>query len=128
MTDLSSLSRRERQILEILYTHERATVREIQTHLPDAPSDMAIRRLLGILEEKGHVRRQRQGRENVYAPRVAKQRAAKKALRGVLNTFFGGELERAVAMHLTDKRTEITAEQFDRLQSLIDQARADREQ
>ena len=127
MTDLSSISRRERQILEILYSAEAATVREIQAELPNPPSDMAVRRLLAILEEKGHVRRRKRGRENVYSPRVPKQRAAKNALKRVLNTFFSGDVEQALAMHLTDKKTKITEEQFDRMVRLIQQARKDRE-
>ena len=127
MTDLSSISRRERQILEILYTNEGATVREIQAQLPDAPSDMAIRRLLSILEEKGHVRRRKRGRENVYTPRVSKQRAAKGALTRLLDTFFSGDVEQALAMHLTDSRTEISEEQFDSMLRLIAQARKNRE-
>jgi predicted transcriptional regulator len=127
MTDLSSISRRERQILEILYASDEATVLEIQRQLPDAPSDMAIRRLLSILEEKGHVLRRKRGRENVYRPRVSKQRAAKNALKGVLNTFFGGDLEQALAMHLTDKNSKLSDEQFDRMQRIIDEARKNRE-
>ncbi len=127
MTDLSSTSRRERQILEILYANEGATVREIQSRLPAPPSDMAIRRLLSILEEKGHVRRRKRGRQNVYTPRVSKQRAGKSALNRVLNTFFGGDVEQALAMHLTDNQTEISEEQFDRMLCLIQQARKDRE-
>ena len=126
MTDLSSISRRERQILEILYAHDEATVLEVQRQLPDAPSDMAIRRLLSILEEKGHVVRRKRGRENVYRPRVSKQRAAKSALKGVLNTFFGGDVEQALAMHLTDKNTKVSDEQFDRMLRIIEEARKDR--
>ncbi len=127
MTDLSALSRRERQILEILFAKEEATVLEIQERLPNAPSDMAIRRLLAILEDKGHVRRRKQGRGHVYRPRVSKQRAAKSALKSVLDTFFGGDVDQALAMHLADKKTEITADQFDRMLRLIKDARNERE-
>ena len=123
MTDLSALSRRERQILEILFANEEATVLEIQERLPNAPSDMAIRRLLAILEDKGHVRRRKQGRGHVYRPRVSKQRAAKRALKSVLDTFFGGDVDRALAMHLADKKTEITTDQFDQMLRLIEDAR-----
>jgi predicted transcriptional regulator len=126
MTDLSSISRRERQILEILYAHDEATVLEIQRQLPDAPSDMAIRRLLSILQEKGHVLCRKPGRENVYRPRVPKQRAARSALKSVLSTFFGGDLEQALAMHLTDKNIKVSDEQFDRLRRIIEEARKDR--
>ena len=128
MTDLSGLSRRERQILEILYASEGATVLEVQRQLPDAPSDMAIRRLLSILEEKGHVRRRKQGRGYLYWPRVAKQRVAKSALKNVLHTFFGDDVERALAMHLTDKNAGVTDEQLERMLRLIQNARKDREE
>ncbi len=123
MTDLSALSRRERQILEILFANDEATVLQIQERLPNAPSDMAIRRLLAILEDKGHVRRRKQGRGHVYRPRVSKQRAAKSALKSVLDTFFGGDVDQALAMHLADKKTEITTDQFDRMLRLIEDAR-----
>ncbi len=123
MTELSALSRRERQILEILFANEEATVLEIQERLPNAPSDMAIRRLLAILEDKGHVRRRKQGRGHVYRPRVSKQRADKSALKSVLDTFFGGDVDQALAMHLADKKTEITTDQFDRMLRLIEDAR-----
>jgi predicted transcriptional regulator len=127
MTDLSNISRRERQILEILYAQGSATVLEIQAQLPESPSDMAIRRMLSILEQKGHVRCRKRGRKNVYTPSVPKQRAAKNALKNVLHTFFGGDVEQALAMHLADKQTEISEEQFDRLLRLIQQAREARE-
>jgi predicted transcriptional regulator len=123
MTDLSSLSRRERQIMEILYTAEEATVIEIQPQLPDPPTEMAIRRLLSILEEKGHVKRRKVGRGHGYRPSVTKKRAAKTALKGVLNTFFGGDVEQALAMYLSDKNSPFTDEQFDRMMKLIEEAR-----
>lgn len=127
MTDLSSLSRRERQILEILFTNGEATVLEIQSQLPEAPSDMAIRRLLSILEEKGHVLRRKQGRKHLYRPRVSKRRAAKNALKGLLDTFFGGDVSQALAMHLADKRSTITEQQFDEMLRSIEEARSERE-
>lgn len=126
MTDMSELSRRERQILEILFEQEEATVLEIQDRLPNAPTDMAIRRLLAILEDKGHVRRRKQGRGHVYRPRVTKQRAAKNALRGVLDTFFGGDVDQALAMHLADRKADISEEQFDQMLRLIHEARQER--
>lgn len=123
MTDLSSLSRRERQIMEILYAAEEATVVEVQQRLPEPPTEMAIRRLLSILEEKGHIRRRKVGRGHAYRPSVTKKRAAKTALKGVLNTFFGGDVEQALAMHLLDKNSPVTDEQFDRMMKLIEEAR-----
>lgn len=126
MTDMSKLSRRERQILEILFEAEEATVLQIQERLPDAPTEMAIRRLLAILEEKGHVRRRKQGRGHLYRPKVSKQRAAKSALRSVLDTFFGGDVDQALAMHLADAKAKISEEQFDEMLRLIQEARVER--
>lgn len=128
MTDFSSLSRRERQIMEILFARGEAAVLEIQGDLPNPPGDMAIRRLLQILEEKGHVLRRRKGRGHVYRPKQAKKRAAKKALQSLLDTFFEGSIDNALATHLARKDTDISDEQFERMLRLIDEARNQREE
>ena len=113
------LSRRERQIMNVLYKREHATVTEISEDMPEPPSDTAIRTHLRILEEKGHVRRQRQGRKHVYRPAVSRQRAARAALSGVLSTFFDGSLGEAVAMHLADPRSDVDDDELKRLRKLI---------
>ena len=113
------LSRRERQIMNVLYRHERASVGEIAAELPDPPSETAIRTHLRILEEKGQVRRQRAGRKHIYRPRMSRKRAARAALTGVLSTFFDGSLGEAVAAHLADPRAEIDEEELKRLKKLI---------
>ncbi len=118
------LSRRERQILDILHAENRATVTLVRDRLPDPPTDMAVRRLLHILEEKGHVKRLgKDGREVVYAPAQSKSRAGLNALRHVLDTFFGGAVDEALAAHLTRKDAALTREQAARMQELIEQAR-----
>jgi predicted transcriptional regulator len=118
------LSRRERQILDILHASGRSTVAQVQSRLPDPPTDMAVRRLLQILEEKGHVKRLgKEGREVIYAPAQSKARAGLSALRHVLDTFFGGAVDEALAAHLTRKDAELTAEQAQRIQALIEQSR-----
>lgn len=113
------LSRRERQIMNVLFRHGRASVTEIAADLPDAPSDTAIRTFLRILEEKGQVKRQREGRKHVYRPAMSRKRAARAALSGVLSTFFDGSLENAVAAHLADPASEHDAEELKRLRKLI---------
>ncbi len=113
------LSRRERQIMNVLYRREHASVTEIAAEMPEPPSDTAIRTHLRILEEKGHVHRQRQGRKHVYRPAVSRQRAARAALSGVLSTFFDGSLGDAVAMHLADPRSGVDDEELKRLRKLI---------
>jgi predicted transcriptional regulator len=118
------LSRRERQILDILHASGRSTVAQVQNRLPDPPTDMAVRRLLQILEEKGHVKRLgKEGREVIYAPAQSKARAGLSALRHVLDTFFGGAVDEALAAHLTRKDAALTPEQAQRIQQLIEQTR-----
>lgn len=123
MTDSNQLSRRERQIMDILYAREGATVMEVLEHLPDAPTDKAIRRLLQILDEKGHVRRRKEGRGYVYRPRVSKRNAGVRALRHVIDTFFQGSLDQAVALHMGTRGANLSDEDLDRLRELIDEAR-----
>lgn len=122
MSTSPDLSRRERQIMDLLFAKREATVRQIQAELPDPPTDMAVRRMLHILEEKGHLRRRQEGREVVYAPAQSRERAGMNALQHVLNTFFGGAVDEALAAHLTDKEA-VTPEQLARMRKMIDQAR-----
>jgi len=124
MPDPSQLSRRERQIMNVLHAEGSATVAAVQSKLPDPPTDMAVRRLMHILEEKGHVKRLRkEGREVIYAPAQSKARAGLHALRQVLDTFFGGAVDEALAAHLTRKDATLTDAQTVRIQQLIDEAR-----
>ena len=94
--DHRDLSRRERQILDILYQRGQATAAEVQTALPEAPSYSAVRALLRILEEKGHVRHHQDGPRYVYLPTVARDNAKRSAMRHMLQTFFDGSAESAV--------------------------------
>jgi predicted transcriptional regulator len=122
MSDPTQLSRRERQIMDVIFARGEATVRQIQAELPDPPTDMAVRRMVHILESKDFLRRRQEGREVVYLPAQSKARAGMNALRHVLDTFFGGAVDEALAAHLTSKE-EVTEEQLARMRSLIDQAR-----
>lgn len=124
MLDPAHLSRRERQIIDALHTEEGATVATVQSRIPDPPTDMAVRRLLHILEEKGHVKRiGKEGREVIYAAAQSKAKAGLKALRHVLDTFFGGAVDEALAAHLTGKGGSLSQEQSKRIQQLIDAAK-----
>ena len=120
---LSSLSRRERQIMEVLYREGRATAGEVLERLPDPPGYSAVRALLRILENKGQIRHAADGNRYVYEPRVARERAGRPALAGVLETFFDGSTEKAVAALLDLSRAELSDADFDRLSDLIEQAR-----
>jgi predicted transcriptional regulator len=124
MSDTTNLSRRERQIMNVLHAEGSATVATVQAQLPDPPTDRAVRRLMHILEEKGHVKRLRkEGREVIYAPAQSKAHAGLNALKLVLDTFFGGAVDEALAAHLTRKDTALTDEQTARIQKLIDEAK-----
>ncbi len=120
---LSSLSRRERQIMEVLYREGRATASEVLERLPDPPGYSAVRALLRILENKGHVRHAADGNRYVYEPRLPRERAGRPALAGVLETFFDGSAEKAVAALLDLSRDDLTPADLDRLSALIEQAR-----
>ena len=117
------LSRRERQIVDILYSQGRATAAEVQAALPDPPSYSAVRAMLRILEEKGHVRHDQDGPRYVYLPTVARDRAKRTALRHVLHTFFDGSTEQAISALLDQSDTKLSNRELDRLAELIDQAR-----
>jgi BlaI family transcriptional regulator, penicillinase repressor len=119
----NDLSRRERQIVDILYSQGRATAAEVQAALPDPPSYSAVRAMLRILEEKGHVRHEQDGPRYVYVPTVARERAKRSALKHVLQTFFDGSTEQAIAALLDESDTQLSGRELDRLAQLIDQAR-----
>ncbi len=123
MAEEIQLSRREREILNILYAKDGATTMEVVGAMADPPTDKAVRRMLHILEEKGHVRRRSRGREVVYTPRRSKKRAGTSALQHVIDTFFGGALDQALAAHFAKKEVDVSPEQLQRIKRLIDETR-----
>jgi predicted transcriptional regulator len=116
------LSRRERQIMDIVYALGQATALEVVQRLPQPPSKTAVRTLLGILETKGHLTHEPRGNTYVYGPTRPRDAAGASALRRVLKTFYDGSLERAVAAHLAEGE-QLTEAELERLASLIQQAR-----
>ncbi len=122
MENQEALSRRERQIMDVVYALGGATVTEVWQALSDPPSRTSVRTLLRILEEKGHLRHRKQGREFVYRPVRARSKVGRSALRRVLETFFDGSLERAVAAHLSDPSTQLSDEEAERLAALVRQS------
>jgi predicted transcriptional regulator len=122
MPESSDLSRRERQIMEAVYALGEATVNKVVESIPSAPTAMAVRRMMHILEEKGHLRRRASGREVIYLPRQAKGKAGRRAFERVLETFFGGSLVDALAAHLHSRKDQLTADERQRLIALIEQA------
>ena len=123
MPDHAKLTRRERQIMDVLFARSEATVNQIAEALPDPPTPMAVRRMMHILEEKGHLRRREQGREVVYIPRESKDKAGRSAFARVLETFFGGSLEEALSSHLLSRKDGVSTEERDRLVKLIAQTK-----
>lgn len=123
MKNDEKLSRRERQIMDILHARGQATVAEVHQLLPEAPGYSAVRALLRILEEKNHARHRRDGLRYVYLPTEARAKASRSALKRVLATFFGGSVEEAVAALLEASDTELSAAEMDRLRTIIKQAK-----
>jgi predicted transcriptional regulator len=120
----SQLSRRERQIMDIVYAHGEASIADILKELPDPPARGAMGRMIRILQDKGHLKHYRKGREFIFQPTVSRRQAGPSALRRVVDTFFGGSLRQAVAAHLAQRDTNVSDEELKRLAELIRQARS----
>lgn len=118
-----NLSRRERQILEIIYARGEATALQVVGDMPDAPSKTAVRTLMRILEEKGHLTHRQEGLSYIYTPSRARTPAGQSALRQVIRTFFGGSIQEALAAHLADDAANLKPEELEKLASLIRKAR-----
>jgi predicted transcriptional regulator len=119
----ASLTRRERQIMDVLFRRERATAAEVMDALPGNSSYSTVRTQLRVLEEKGHVRHEQDGVRFVYMPAMARHAASKSALRHVVDTFFDGSAEKAVAALLGRDGARLTDEQIDRIAEMIAKAR-----
>jgi len=115
------LSRRERQIMDILYRRGKASAAEVLEVMEDPPSYSAVRAMLRILEEKGHVRHENVELKYVYSPTVPREKAKRSAVKHLLDTFFGGSPEQAMAA-LLDSR-HLTPEELERMSRMIEQAR-----
>lgn len=115
------LSRRERQIMDVIYERRQATAAEVADAIPDPPSYSAVRALLRILEAKGYVRHEQQGLRYVFIPTVRHDSARRSALKGVVRTFFNGSVEQTVAALLGQQK--LSPDELQRLSALIDKAR-----
>jgi predicted transcriptional regulator len=125
MADPSQLSKRERQIMDVVYAHGEATVSQVLAEMPDPPMRGALRTLVRILERKGHLTHRQVGREFIYRPTQPRGQAGRSALGRVLDVFFNGSIESAVAAHLSDPRRagKMSPDELQRLSDLIEQAR-----
>lgn len=117
------LSRREREIMDVLYKLGRATAAQVEQELADPPTYTAIRTHLTILEKKGHITHTQDGPRYVYAPKVAREKMAQKAVKSMLSTFFDNSVEGVVAALLNQEDTKLSRAELDRLSALIEKAK-----
>jgi predicted transcriptional regulator len=120
---LEGLSRRERQIMEILYQRGRASASDVREAMEKAPGYSAVRAMLRVLEEKGRVRHEAEGLKYVYVPVLARDKAKRSAVKHVLDTFFAGSAEQAVAALLDVSAARLTRDELDRMAELIEKAK-----
>src|ERR1700736_5075031 len=119
----ATLSRRERQIMDILYKRGRATAADVMADLPGDPSSSTVRTQLRVLEEKGHVTHQEEGLRYVYLPAVPRRAARKSALKHLVETFFDGSAEQVVAAVLGGEGIRISEDELDRIAELVAKAK-----
>jgi predicted transcriptional regulator len=119
----STLSRRERQIMDVLYRIGRATVGELMQELSGEPAYSTVRAQLRTLEEKGHVRHEEKGLRYVYLPKVPRHAIRQSALRHLVDTLFEGSSGKVMAALIGDERTRLSSEELDDLESLLEKAR-----
>ena len=122
MGKTETLSRREREMMNIIFRNGKATASDVMEAMVDAPTYSAVRATLRVLEQKGHLKHQHDGTRYVYIPTVNKEKARQSALDHLLNTFFDGSAASVVAT-LLERSKDISQEELDRLSSLITEAR-----
>jgi predicted transcriptional regulator len=117
------LTRREREIMDILHRRGRATAHEVMDDLADPPSYSAVRTFLRLLEERGHVRHEQDGPRYVYTPTVARREAQRSAITHLVDTFFDGSVEDAVATLVESSKPKLSAQELDRIAALVAKAK-----
>lgn len=117
------LSRRERQIMDVLLQHDTASARDVWERLPDQPSYSTVRKLLSVLEEKGHVKHKQSGKSYLYSPAKPRAKMAEAALKRLRDTFFAGSAEQVVSGLLGLKDTKLEPDELARIAEIIDQAK-----
>lgn len=123
LNEQQKLSRRERQIMDVLYRMGRATAAEVHQAIPDPPGYSAVRAMLRVLEEKKHIRHEEKDLRYVFIPVVPRDKARRSAVRHLLDTFFDGSPEQAVATLLDVSGDKLSQEKFDELAALIEKAK-----
>jgi predicted transcriptional regulator len=123
MSKPDPLTRREREIMDILHRRGRATAHEVMDDLADPPSYSAVRTFLRLLEERGHVRHEQDGPRYVYTPTVARREAQRSAMAHLVETFFDGSVEDAVATLVESSKPKLSAQELDRIAVLVARAK-----
>jgi BlaI family penicillinase repressor len=123
LMSLTALSRRERQIMDILYERGKATAADVRAAMEDAPSYSAVRAMLRTLEEKGHVVHEMDRLTYVYLPSLGKEKAKRSAVKHLMRTFFGDSPEQIVAALLDVSAKKLTTEELDRMSDMIERAK-----
>jgi predicted transcriptional regulator len=123
MTHHTKLSRREREIMDVLYAQGRASVSDVMERLPEAPGYSAVRSMLNILEDKGHVRHEKDGVRYVYVPTLNREKAKRAEIRRLIRTFFNGSLAEAVAGLLDEASLKLSKDDLNRLEEMLRKAR-----
>lgn len=123
MSAAAGLSRRERQIMDILYQRGKSSASEVREAMPNAPSYSAVRAMLRVLEEKGHIGHEAEGLRYVYVPTVPREKAKRSAMKHLMDTFFSESPEQIVAALLDVGSTRLTREELDRMAAMIDRAK-----
>jgi predicted transcriptional regulator len=119
----ATLTRREREIMDIIYRRGRATAAEVLEDMAEPPTYSAVRALLRILEDEGHIKHVQDGPRYVYLPAIARSDARKSALSHVVTTFFDGSIEQVVATLVESSRSKLSKDELDRLAQLIEKAK-----
>jgi predicted transcriptional regulator len=119
----TALSKRERQIMDVVYRMKSASVREVREAMPDPPSYSAVRALVGILEKKGFLRHRQSGKKYIYSPTIPRKRAVSTALKHMLQHYFNNSVEEAVGALIEVNRNTLTNEELERLSVLIERAK-----
>ena len=117
------LSRRERQIMDIIYQRGQATAAEVLQNLPNPPGYSAVRAMLRLLEERGYLKHEQDGPRYLFKPTLAREKARKSAMKQMLETFFDGSTEQAVAALLNLSKSKLGKEELDRLSQMIETAK-----
>ncbi len=123
MSLVLGLSRREREIMDILYRDGKSSAAEVRAAMPDPPSYSAVRAMLRVLEDKGHVKHQAEGLRYVYIPTVTREKAKRSAVKQLLDTFFDDSPEQVVAALLDVSSTRMTPEELNRMAEMIEKAK-----